>query len=138
MRIRRETYVTTLARLYYYSTSSFSGRTFLNLLDTDCAYTYASFRKQCDALSKTLCQYGIGSGDRIAVLSPSMPNWVVAMFATVAFGRVFVPIFHFQERLLSGVCSGSAIDLNTGEISTFGSKQGNNLCFLIQPPPIQF
>lgn len=92
MRIRRDTYVTTLARLYEYSTSAYPGRTFLNLLDTDCTYTYASFRKQCDALSKTLCQFGVGSGDHVAVLSPSMPNWAVAMFATVSFGRGFVPI----------------------------------------------
>lgn len=92
MNIIRESFVTTLARLYEYSTTTYANRTFLNLLDTDCSYTYASFRKKCDALSMTLSKFGVGSGDRVAVFSPSMPNWSVAMFATVSFGRVFVPI----------------------------------------------
>jgi len=92
MRLRRDTYVTTLARLYEYSTATYAKRPFLNLLDTDCRYTYSSFRKRCDSLSKTLSQFGVGAGDRVAVLSASCPNWVVAMFTTVSFGRVFVPI----------------------------------------------
>lgn len=90
--MKRDTFVTTLAKLYEYSTSAYPERTFLNLLDTDCTYTYASFKQKCDSMSAMLCRFGIGAGDRVAVFSASMPNWVVAMFSTVAFGRVFVPI----------------------------------------------
>lgn len=37
-------------------------------------------------------------------------------------------IFQFQGGL-SGACGGSAIDLETGKISAFQAKQGNDLCF---------
>ena len=37
-------------------------------------------------------------------------------------------IFQFSGGL-SGACTGSAIDIETGEISPFWSKQGNNLSF---------
>lgn len=37
-------------------------------------------------------------------------------------------IFQFSGGL-SGVCTGSAIDMNTGEITPFCSKQGNSLSF---------
>ena len=37
-------------------------------------------------------------------------------------------IFQFSGGL-SGACTGSAIDMNTGEITPFWSRQGNDLCF---------
>ena len=37
-------------------------------------------------------RYGIGAGDKVAILSQNMPNWTVAMFSLVSFGRVSVPI----------------------------------------------
>lgn len=92
MRVKRSNYVTTLARLFEYSTRAYSKRKFLNLLDTDCNYTYGSFRRECLEVSRKMSQFGVGAGDRVAVLAPSCPNWVVAMFSTVSFGRVFVPI----------------------------------------------
>lgn len=88
----RENYVSTLAKLYTFATTQFATRPFLSLLDTDCHYTYASFRKQCEQISKVLSQYGISAYDKVAVYSGSCPNWAVAMFATVTYGRVFVPI----------------------------------------------
>ena len=55
-------------------------------------YTYSSFKAKCDGLSKKLTQYGIGAGDKVAILSQSMPNWSVAFFSTVNFGRISIPI----------------------------------------------
>lgn len=88
----RESYVDTLSRLYEYSTAAFEKKPFLNLVGADTHYTYGQFKKRTDAMSKILGQYGIGAGDRVAVLSASTPNWSVAMFSSVAFGRIFVPI----------------------------------------------
>lgn len=88
----REKYVDTLARLYEYSTATFTNRPFLKLLDSDCFYTFGDFKKKCDGISKILSQYGVAAGDKVACFSQSMPNWAVAMFSTVPFGRIFVPI----------------------------------------------
>ena len=89
----REKYVDTLAKLYEYATTVYSKRTYTQWYDTkEGSYTFASFKRECDALSKKLTQYGIGSGDKVAILSQSMPNWSVAFFATVAYGRISIPI----------------------------------------------
>lgn len=88
----REKYVDTLAKLYDYATTFYDSRPMSELLGTDLKYTYGSFKHQCDALSRKLSQYGIGAGDRVAVLSQNTPNWTVAMFSLVPFGRVMVPI----------------------------------------------
>ena len=37
-------------------------------------------------------RFGIGAGDKVAILSQNMPNYLVALFSTMAFGRVAVPI----------------------------------------------
>lgn len=97
-RIRRillrftESYIDTLAKLYHYSTSVYSKRTQSVLYGTDFSYTYDEFRRRCDGISRTMSCYGIGTGTGVALLGQSMPNWGVAFFSAVAFGRVIIPI----------------------------------------------
>ncbi len=88
----REKYVDTLAKLYDYSTTFYDHRPMSEMLGTDLKYTYGSFKHKCDEMSRKLSQYGIGAGDRIAILSSNTPNWTVAFFSAVAFGRIAVPI----------------------------------------------
>ena len=89
----REKYIDTLAKLYDYATTVYSKKTYTQWYDTkEGAYTYATFKNECDALSKVLTQYGIGADDKVAILSTNMPNWSVAFFATVVFGRISIPI----------------------------------------------
>ena len=88
----REKYVDTLGKLYEYSTAVYENKKMSFMLDSDMAYTYGSFRKKCDEISARLSRYGIGAGDRVAILSQNMPNWTVAMFSLVPFGRISVPI----------------------------------------------
>ncbi len=89
----REKYIDTLAKLYDYATAVYSKKTYTQWYDTkEGSYTYATFKNECDALSKVLTQYGIGAGDKVAILSTNMPNWSVAFFSTVAFGRISIPI----------------------------------------------
>ena len=93
MQRMREKYVDTLAKLYEYATTVYSRNQYTQWYDTkEGGYTYASFKGKCDSLSKKLTQYGIGAGDKVAILSQSMPNWSVAFFATVPFGRIAIPI----------------------------------------------
>ncbi|MDE5732088.1 MAG: AMP-binding protein [Bacteroidales bacterium] len=89
----REKNLDTLAKLYEYSTTIFEKNPFTRWADSkDGGYTFGEFRKKCDGLSKKLTQYGIGAGDKVAILSQSMPNWSVAFFSIVPFGRIAIPI----------------------------------------------
>ena len=93
MQRMREKYVDTLAKLYEYATTVYSKNQYTQWYDTKKGgYTYEAFKQKCDSLSKKLTQYGIGAGDKVAILSQSMPNWSVAFFSIVPFGRIAIPI----------------------------------------------
>ena len=81
-----------LAQVYQYATCEYSSRRANMMSDGKGGYTYNEFRNVCNHVSDLLSSYGIGSGDKVALLSGSTPNWSLAFFATVAFGRVSVPI----------------------------------------------
>lgn len=89
----RENYVTTLARLFDFCTVAYAKKPLSQFVDgEEQKYTYGSFREKCLEISHNLSRYGIKAGDRVAILSQNMPNWTVAMFSCVPFGRVAVPI----------------------------------------------
>ena len=89
----REKYVDTLAKLYEYATTVYSKKQYTQWYDTKKGgYTYSELKAKCDGLSKKLTQYGIGAGDKVAILSQSMPNWSVAFFSIAPFGRIAIPI----------------------------------------------
>ena len=93
MQRMREKYVDTLAKLYDYATTVYGKKQYTQWYDTkEGGYTFNSFKLKCDSLSKKLTQYGIGAGDKVAILSQSMPNWSVAFFSIVPFGRIAIPI----------------------------------------------
>ena len=93
MQRMREKYVDTISKLYEYATTVYSKKQYTQWYDTkEGGYTYSSFKNKCDSISKLLTQYGIGAGDKVAILSQSMPNWSVAFFSTVSFGRIAIPI----------------------------------------------
>ncbi|MCQ2146084.1 MAG: AMP-binding protein [Bacteroidales bacterium] len=90
--IKRDNYVTTLGKLFEYSTLVYSKRQMAKFVDGEQAYTYESFRHKCNELSHLLSRFGISAGDKVAILSQNMPNWTVAFFTATAFGRIPVPI----------------------------------------------
>ena len=93
MQRMREKYIDTLAKLYDYATTVYSKNQYTQWYDTkEGGYTFSSLKGKCDSLSKKLTQYGIGAGDKVAILSQSMPNWSVAFFSIVPFGRIAIPI----------------------------------------------
>lgn len=91
-RASRENYITTLAKLFEYSTDNFAKRPLSRFVGGGQEYTYESFKHKCLELSQRFNRWGISAGDKVAILSNNMPNWTVAMFSCVPFGRVTVPI----------------------------------------------
>ena len=81
-----------LAEVFNYSISKFSKRKAFCFADGSETLTYQEFGDRCRHLSEQLANFGINSGDRIAILSQNMPNWPVAYFSAVTFGRIAVPM----------------------------------------------
>ena len=88
----REIECTTLRKVYEYATKRYSKRVAYQYVSGAQSYTYAAFHAKCDQLSQRLSRFGIGAGERIAILSQNMPHWVIAFMASAAYGRVAVPI----------------------------------------------
>ena len=82
----------TLTEVFNYSISKFAKRTSFCFSDGSERYTYHEFGDRCRHLSEQLANFGINSGDRIAILSQNMPNWPIAYFSAVAFWRIAVPM----------------------------------------------
>ncbi len=53
-------------------------------------------RAQVFATARQLQAWGIGKGDRVAILSENRPEWAIADFATLLLGAVDVPIYATQ------------------------------------------
>ena len=51
------------------------------------------FYRNVVGVACTLKQWGIGKGDRVAVLSENRPEWAIADFASLLIGAVVVPIY---------------------------------------------
>lgn len=82
----------TLSKLFEMCTDTYAKRPLSRFVDGGQEYTYDSFKHKCLELSQRFNRFGISAGDKVAILSNNMPNWTVAMFSCVPFGRVTVPI----------------------------------------------
>ena len=92
LRRNREVTISTLAKLLDFSCSAFSKRKLSCYADGSEGYTYGEFRHKCLSVSQQMSRFGIKAGDKVAILSQNMPNWTLAFFSAVAYGRVAVPI----------------------------------------------
>jgi len=54
--------------------------------------TYSELGKKIEALAAILFSLGLKKGDKVALLSHNMPNWVIAYFSVVSKGLIIVPI----------------------------------------------
>ncbi|MDD2283998.1 MAG: AMP-binding protein [Paludibacter sp.] len=53
---------------------------------------YTRLGKEIERVADLLFSYGLKKGDKIALFSHNMPNWVIAFFSVVSKGLVIVPI----------------------------------------------
>lgn len=62
------------------------------LLFRDRVFSYAEVEDQADSLAAALHGLGIGKGDRVALVMPPWPEFVVSLFAVAKLGAVAVPL----------------------------------------------
>jgi fatty-acyl-CoA synthase len=62
------------------------------VIDGDSRRTYAQFLDRCDRWSAALQKLGIGSGDRVAYLSPNTHAQLESFYAVPQIGAVLVPL----------------------------------------------
>ncbi|MBK7257472.1 MAG: AMP-binding protein [Ignavibacteriae bacterium] len=88
-----------LRRALEQSAQRFGSRPSVALVDGD-SMTYDVLWQRAQQVGAFLKGAGIGFGDRVALLSENMPNWVAAYFGITASGAVAVPIlpdFHSSD-----------------------------------------
>lgn len=89
----------TLPALFYNSVEKYAAKTSIVFAGED-DYTYAEMGEEVERVAEMLLELGIGTGDKVAILSANMPNWGKAFFAISLIGAVAVPIlpdFHSNE-----------------------------------------
>ncbi len=58
--------------------------------------TYAALREQAETVARALLALGVGKGDRVALLLPNRPEWLVGAFAAAKVGALTVAISTFS------------------------------------------
>ncbi|HEX6024035.1 MAG TPA: AMP-binding protein, partial [Solirubrobacter sp.] len=66
------------------------------VVSRDRRLTYAELRARADELARALLAVGVRKGDRVAVLLPNRPEWLVAAFAIGKVGAVTVGVSTFS------------------------------------------
>lgn len=98
----------TLAHLFEDCTSKYPDLTVNTMVGWTSGQTYQELKEKAGRLSIFLDSYGVGSGDKVAILSAGHPNWIAAFFSATAFGRVAVPLLpDFSPSVVSNVLAHS-------------------------------
>ncbi len=58
----------------------------------DRAYSYGEVDNQAEALAAALAHLGVEAGDRVALVLPACPEFVVSLFAVAKLGAIVVPL----------------------------------------------
>lgn len=81
----------TLHELVSHSVANFSERIAFAMIGGE-EVSYKEVGKRIATLQELLLNAGVGAGDKVVILSSSMPNWGVSYFAITTAGMVAVPI----------------------------------------------
>ena len=81
----------TLYEIVKHSVKRFSDRIAFSMIGGE-DVSYKEVGERVEKVKEMLLNAGVGKGDKVAILSSSMPNWGVAYFAVTTSGMVAVPI----------------------------------------------
>jgi long-chain acyl-CoA synthetase len=54
--------------------------------------TYKQLGQKIEEVAALLSSFGLQKGDKVALFSQNMPNWVIAYFSVVSKGMIIVPV----------------------------------------------
>src|SRR3990172_3474400 len=80
----------TLGELLTAQASRYADKTFL--ISGDERWTYAEAEEQANALAAGLRRLGLQPGDRVAIVLPNLPAYVLAVFASAKAGLIVTSI----------------------------------------------
>lgn len=81
----------TLKSIIDYSVKKFAQMPSVSFVDGE-PITYEELGKKMEEISILLFSLGLKKGDKVALFSHNMPNWVIAYFSVVSKGLIIVPI----------------------------------------------
>ena len=81
----------TLYEIFKHSVEHFSERIAFSMIDGE-DISYKEAGERAEKVQEMLLDAGVGAGDKVAILSSSMPNWGISYFAVTSAGMVVVPI----------------------------------------------
>ena len=81
----------TLYEIVKHSVEKFSSRIAFSMIGGE-DVSYKEVGERIEKIQEMLLNAGVGAGDKVAILSSSMPNWGVSYFAITTAGMIAVPI----------------------------------------------
>lgn len=82
---------TTIYEVVKHSVEKFSKRIAFSMIGGE-DVSYEEVGERVEKVQDMLLNAGVGAGDKVAILSSSMPNWGVSYFAVTTAGMIAVPI----------------------------------------------
>ena len=82
---------TTIYEVVKHSVEKFSERIAFSMIGGE-DVSYKEVGERVEKVQDMLLDAGVGAGDKVAILSSSMPNWGVSYFAVTSAGMIAVPI----------------------------------------------
>ena len=82
---------TTIYEVVKHSVEKFSERIAFSMIGGE-DVSYKEVGERVEKVQDMLLNAGVGAGDKVAILSSSMPNWGVSYFAVTSAGMIAVPI----------------------------------------------
>jgi len=82
---------TTIYEVVKHSVEKFSERIAFSMIGGE-DVSYKEVGERVEKVQEMLLDAGVGAGDKVAILSSSMPNWGVSYFAVTSAGMIAVPI----------------------------------------------
>ena len=88
----------TLESFLHHSVKHFANCPSVSFVDGE-PITYQELGSKIEEIATLLLSFGLKKGDKVALFSQNMPNWVIAYFSVVSKGMVIVPILPDFTRL---------------------------------------
>jgi fatty-acyl-CoA synthase len=105
---------------------------------TNQRYTYRALNARARALAALLSErYGVGQGDRVAVLAANAPEYLDAFFACALLGAILVPLnWRLTQRELGVILGDCAPKLLLHDEQCAGQAHGAAILNAAQPLPL--